>query len=171
MDADSSAVFGCLRQVLEVVRSNYDTLTLKLQDGLDQYERYSEQHKEAAFFKELVSCLDSAGSTILFQSLCLQPSQWHLGYSWAPSLLWAASLHVGAHVGSEQTLHVSTDLKGPWSSLPCNTWLGKNHQTDQASSCQSVSVPSTMGIHCAFVVVNLCGEADCSHLGLSHRVA
>ncbi|XP_062927389.1 armadillo-like helical domain-containing protein 3 isoform X2 [Mobula hypostoma] len=41
-------------QVLEVVRSNYDTLTLKLQDGLDQYERYSEQPKEAAFFKELV---------------------------------------------------------------------------------------------------------------------
>ncbi|MGH0154089.1 UNVERIFIED_CONTAM: hypothetical protein FKN15_037769 [Acipenser sinensis] len=40
--------------VLEVVRSNYDTLTLKLQDGLDQYERYSEQPKEAAFFKELV---------------------------------------------------------------------------------------------------------------------
>lgn len=44
-----------LSQVLEVVRANYDTLTLKLQDGLDQYERYSEQHKEAAFFKELVS--------------------------------------------------------------------------------------------------------------------
>uniref|UniRef100_A0A6Q2ZEI1 Armadillo-like helical domain-containing protein n=1 Tax=Esox lucius TaxID=8010 RepID=A0A6Q2ZEI1_ESOLU len=41
-------------QVLEVVRSNYDTLTLKLQDGLDQYERYSEQPKEAAFFKDLV---------------------------------------------------------------------------------------------------------------------
>uniref|UniRef100_A0A8C5MFB3 Armadillo-like helical domain-containing protein n=1 Tax=Leptobrachium leishanense TaxID=445787 RepID=A0A8C5MFB3_9ANUR len=40
-------------QVLEVVRSNYDTLTLKLQDGLDQYERYSEQHREATFFKEL----------------------------------------------------------------------------------------------------------------------
>lgn len=53
---DSSAAFDCLWQVLEVVRSNYDTLTLKLQDGLDQYERYSEQHKEAAFFKELVSC-------------------------------------------------------------------------------------------------------------------
>uniref|UniRef100_A0A8C3XS55 Armadillo like helical domain containing 3 n=1 Tax=Chelydra serpentina TaxID=8475 RepID=A0A8C3XS55_CHESE len=47
-------------QVLEVVRSNYDTLTLKLQDGLDQYERYSEQHKEAAFFKDLVSCLHAA---------------------------------------------------------------------------------------------------------------
>lgn len=42
------------RQVLEVVRSNYDTLTLKLQDGLDQFERYSEQPKEVAFFKELV---------------------------------------------------------------------------------------------------------------------
>ncbi|KAA0712452.1 UPF0668 protein C10orf76 -like protein [Triplophysa tibetana] len=41
-------------QVLEVVRSNYDTLTLKLQDGLDQFERYSEQPREAAFFKELV---------------------------------------------------------------------------------------------------------------------
>ncbi|PWA16926.1 hypothetical protein CCH79_00012716 [Gambusia affinis] len=41
-------------QVLEVVRSHYDTLTLKLQDGLDQFERYSEQPKEAAFFKELV---------------------------------------------------------------------------------------------------------------------
>lgn len=41
-------------QVLEVVRANYDTLTLKLQDGLDQFDRYSEQPKEAAFFKELV---------------------------------------------------------------------------------------------------------------------
>lgn len=50
----SSLALG-LSQVLEVVRANYDTLTLKLQDGLDQYERYSEQHKEAAFFKELVS--------------------------------------------------------------------------------------------------------------------
>uniref|UniRef100_A0A8C0ZJG9 Armadillo-like helical domain-containing protein n=1 Tax=Cyanistes caeruleus TaxID=156563 RepID=A0A8C0ZJG9_CYACU len=68
-------------QVLEVVRSNYDTLTLKLQDGLDQYERYSEQHKEAAFFKELVSCLGSEQSTALFQSLCLWPGQLYLGCS------------------------------------------------------------------------------------------
>ncbi|EPY82573.1 hypothetical protein CB1_000642031 [Camelus ferus] len=45
--------------VLEVVRANYDTLTLKLQDGLDQYERYSEQHKEAAFFKELVRSIST----------------------------------------------------------------------------------------------------------------
>uniref|UniRef100_A0A452SFA4 Armadillo-like helical domain-containing protein n=1 Tax=Ursus americanus TaxID=9643 RepID=A0A452SFA4_URSAM len=48
-----------LPQVLEVVRANYDTLTLKLQDGLDQYERYSEQHKEAAFFKELVRSIST----------------------------------------------------------------------------------------------------------------
>lgn len=53
---DSSS--GVPRQVLEVVRSNYDTLTLKLQDGLDQFERYSEQPKEVAFFKELVRDAD-----------------------------------------------------------------------------------------------------------------
>lgn len=41
-------------QVLEVVRGNYDTLTLKLQDNLDQYERYSEKPKETAFFTQLV---------------------------------------------------------------------------------------------------------------------
>lgn len=48
---------GSSPQVLEVVRSNYDTLTLKLQDGLDQFERYSEQPKEVAFFKDLVGKL------------------------------------------------------------------------------------------------------------------
>ncbi|KAK2143975.1 hypothetical protein LSH36_795g00020 [Paralvinella palmiformis] len=41
-------------QVLEVVRSNYDSLTLKLQDNLDQYERYTEKPKETAFFTQLV---------------------------------------------------------------------------------------------------------------------
>ncbi|ESO98997.1 hypothetical protein LOTGIDRAFT_142382, partial [Lottia gigantea] len=41
-------------QVLEVVRSNYDTLTLKLQDNLDQFERYSEKPKETPFFTQLV---------------------------------------------------------------------------------------------------------------------
>ncbi|ELU05457.1 hypothetical protein CAPTEDRAFT_224372 [Capitella teleta] len=41
-------------QVLEVVRSNYDTLTLKLQENLDQYERYSEKPKEASFFTQMV---------------------------------------------------------------------------------------------------------------------
>lgn len=81
MDSDCCAVFGCSWQVLEVVRSNYDTLTLKLQDGLDQYERYSEQHKEAAFFKELVSCLASELPTALLQSLCSWPGQLYVGYS------------------------------------------------------------------------------------------
>lgn len=41
-------------QVLEVVRASYDTLTLKLQDSLDQFERYSEQPQETAFFTQLV---------------------------------------------------------------------------------------------------------------------
>lgn len=52
-------------QVLEVVRSNYDTLTLKLQDGLDQFERYSEQPKEAAFFKELVRMGGGGGNVLV----------------------------------------------------------------------------------------------------------
>lgn len=55
-------------QVLEVVRSNYDTLTLKLQDGLDQFERYSEQPKEVAFFKDLVRDADALLSRPSFSS-------------------------------------------------------------------------------------------------------
>ena len=39
---------------MEIVRSNYDSLTLKLQDGLDHYERYSEVPKEQQFFTNLV---------------------------------------------------------------------------------------------------------------------
>lgn len=41
-------------QVLNVVRSNYDSLTLKMQDSLDQFERYAEKPKETAFFLQLV---------------------------------------------------------------------------------------------------------------------
>ena len=40
-------------QILEVVRKNYD-LTLKLQDSLDQYERYAESPRHAAFFTAMV---------------------------------------------------------------------------------------------------------------------
>lgn len=40
-------------QILEVVRKNYD-LTLKLQDSLDQYERYSENPKHISFFTNIV---------------------------------------------------------------------------------------------------------------------
>ena len=43
----------CLK-VLEVVRNNYDTLTLKLQDNLDHYEKYSERPRESTFFTQLV---------------------------------------------------------------------------------------------------------------------
>ena len=42
-------------QVLEVVRSNYDTLTLKLQDNLDHFDKYAEKLNEASFFTQLVS--------------------------------------------------------------------------------------------------------------------
>ncbi|KAK3095335.1 hypothetical protein FSP39_013357 [Pinctada imbricata] len=44
-------------QVLEVVRANYDTLTLKLQDSLDQFERYSEKPRETAYFTQMVRAI------------------------------------------------------------------------------------------------------------------
>lgn len=40
-------------QVLEIVRSNYDSLTLKLHDGLDNCERYFEEVRDEAFFAQL----------------------------------------------------------------------------------------------------------------------
>ncbi|CAG0901319.1 unnamed protein product [Darwinula stevensoni] len=43
-------------QVLEVVRLNYQSLTLKLQESLDQYERYSEKPHQS-FFTQMVSFL------------------------------------------------------------------------------------------------------------------
>ena len=42
-------------QVLEIVRNNYDTLTLKLQDNLDQFDRYDpEKQCESQFFTQLL---------------------------------------------------------------------------------------------------------------------
>ncbi|CAF0844248.1 unnamed protein product [Brachionus calyciflorus] len=41
------------QQVLEIVRTNYDSLTLKLEDDLDQYERYTERPHEEVFFTNL----------------------------------------------------------------------------------------------------------------------
>ena len=38
-----------------MVRSNYDTLTLKLQDNLDHFDKYAEKLNEASFFTQLVS--------------------------------------------------------------------------------------------------------------------
>lgn len=40
-------------QVLNIVRSNYETLTLKLEDDLDFYERYAENPNEKMFFSNL----------------------------------------------------------------------------------------------------------------------
>jgi len=40
--------------ILEVVRSNYDSLTLKLQENLDQYEPYAEHPNHTPFFTNLV---------------------------------------------------------------------------------------------------------------------
>ena len=42
-------------QILEVVRGHYDSLTLKLHDSLDAYERYSERPPVAAFLSSIVS--------------------------------------------------------------------------------------------------------------------
>lgn len=43
------------QQVLEIVRTNYDSLTLKLEEDLDHYERYQENPQEINFFINLVS--------------------------------------------------------------------------------------------------------------------
>ena len=41
-------------QILDVVRKNYD-LTLKLQESLDQFERYAEIPKHVGFFATIVN--------------------------------------------------------------------------------------------------------------------
>jgi hypothetical protein len=51
--ADNSLSTPSEEQILEVVRKNYD-LTLKLQDSLDQYERYAEKPKHIGFFTQIV---------------------------------------------------------------------------------------------------------------------
>ncbi|KAK3589740.1 hypothetical protein CHS0354_021061 [Potamilus streckersoni] len=57
-------------QVLFVVRMNYDSLTLKLQDSLDQYERYTEKPRETAFFTQLVrSIIQDVRKPVSFLSL------------------------------------------------------------------------------------------------------
>jgi hypothetical protein len=42
------------QQILDVVKKNYDSLTLKLQDSLDQYDRYSEKPEHVTFFTHLI---------------------------------------------------------------------------------------------------------------------
>ncbi|KAL1122959.1 hypothetical protein AAG570_003284 [Ranatra chinensis] len=60
-------------QILEVVRKNYDSLTLKLQDSLDQYERYTENPRHSAFFTAMVrSVVNDTRQNIDYASLDLQ---------------------------------------------------------------------------------------------------
>lgn len=42
------------QQILDIIIKNYDSLALKLQDNLDQYERYSEKPHHTSFFEEMV---------------------------------------------------------------------------------------------------------------------
>ncbi|MPC21427.1 UPF0668 protein C10orf76 [Portunus trituberculatus] len=56
-------------QVLEVVRNNYDSLTLKLHDSLDQYEKYAEKPQHANFFANMVrSILSDTRQSIDFSA-------------------------------------------------------------------------------------------------------
>ncbi|GBO01483.1 UPF0668 protein C10orf76 [Araneus ventricosus] len=65
--------YGEIREVLDVVRSNYDTLTLKLYDNLDQYEKYTEKPIESAFFTPLVrSIITEYRTSLNFKSLEMQ---------------------------------------------------------------------------------------------------
>lgn len=41
--------------MLNVVRKNYESLNLRVEENLDSYERYSERPKESLFFSDLVS--------------------------------------------------------------------------------------------------------------------
>merc|ERR1719402_159258 len=60
-------------QILEVVRANYDSLTLKLQDSLDQYEHYVESPTYTGFFTTLVrSIVSDTRQSIVLDDLDLQ---------------------------------------------------------------------------------------------------
>lgn len=60
-------------QILEVVKSNYDSLTLKLQEGLDQYEHYVESPRHSSFFTNLVrSVVHDTRQNIVLNDLELQ---------------------------------------------------------------------------------------------------
>nr|CAB3223158.1 UPF0668 protein C10orf76 homolog [Phallusia mammillata] len=60
-------------EVLEVVRNNYDSLTLRLQDNLDHFERYSERPKETSYFSDLVrSIVQGYKKALVFEQIDLQ---------------------------------------------------------------------------------------------------
>jgi len=60
-------------QILDVVRDNYDSLTLKLQEGLDQYDNYVESPVYTSFFTTLVrSIVSDVRQKIVLDDLDLQ---------------------------------------------------------------------------------------------------
>jgi len=60
-------------QILDVVRDNYDSLTLKLQEGLDQYDNYAENPIYTSFFTSLVrSIVSDTRQKIVLDDLDLQ---------------------------------------------------------------------------------------------------
>jgi len=60
-------------QILDVVRANYDSLTLKLQDSLDQYDNYAENPTYTGFFTSMVrSIVSDTRQKIILDDLDLQ---------------------------------------------------------------------------------------------------
>lgn len=61
------------QQILAIIIQNYDSLALKLQDNLDQYERYSEKPNHTAFFEEMVNNINNMykNITCIKYSLCV----------------------------------------------------------------------------------------------------
>ncbi|XP_014212015.1 UPF0668 protein C10orf76 homolog [Copidosoma floridanum] len=51
------------QQIMDVINENYNSLTLKLLDNLDQFERYSENPKHFEFFSSLVRSIISTTRT------------------------------------------------------------------------------------------------------------
>ncbi len=61
-------------QILDVVRANYDSLTLKLQDSLDLFESYAENPTFTSFFTNLVrSMVTDYRQVPVFLSYLLYP--------------------------------------------------------------------------------------------------
>ena len=59
--------------LIQVVRANYDSLTLKLQDSLDQYDNYAENPNYTSFFTSLVrSIVSDTRQKIVLDDLDLQ---------------------------------------------------------------------------------------------------
>ncbi|CAG0882153.1 unnamed protein product [Cyprideis torosa] len=56
------------QEVLSVVRSNYDSLTLKLQESLDHYERFSEKPHQTFFTQMVRSCIQDAREHLALES-------------------------------------------------------------------------------------------------------